>query len=828
MGNLLQDLKYGLRMLGKAPGFTAVAVLTLGLGIGANTAIFSVINSAMLKPLPFKNPGRLFALNVTENAPGNFPLTGDDYLDWQAQNKTFEAMSLYGWPHGVSASSGGGAEPATLEDTQGNFFANLGVQPLVGRTFAAGEDQEGKNRVAILNYKFWQERFGGKADAIGQTLEINDEPYTVIGVMPKWFNFPPAIDIWAPLNMSRKALGGRGTHQWRAFGRIKKGVTVEQARADLVALSERLSKQYRDANDVQRAIVTPLQEQLVGKSQSPLLILLGAVGLVLLVACANVANLMLARATSRVREVAVRAAMGATRWRLMRQMLTESLLLSLGGAALGLAGAWWGVEGLQSVKNLPIPRENAIQVDSTVLLFTLGVSLAVGLLFGLAPALQASALNLIEELKSSAPAVASPSGWRRILRDALVVAEIAMSLALLVGAGLLLRSFARMRSAEIGVDTRHVLTLGITLPGKKYSTLEQRRNFYEQLLEKASHVPGVESAAVATELPLEGGTNGYITVPGDTNPADANLLVEWNYVTPDYFRTMGIRLVQGRIFTAEEAEREGEATTKIRTIYESAKNPDKVKIPPDMTFTAIINRTMAQTFWPEQNPVGKTFMNGGQVQTTVVGVVGDVKEWGIADKTIPEAYYPLTQALAWGPIAGHLVVKTSTPPMSVLGALREDVRELDNSLAIFQPRTMDEVISDNMQGTSLMTFLLGTLAALAVLLAAVGIYGVMAYLVAQRTHEIGVRMALGAQQSNVLGMVMAQGAKLTCMGVAIGIGAAYGLTRLMTALLYGVSASDPLTFVAVAVLLALVAAAACYVPARRAMRVDPMAALRHE
>src|SRR5690242_2177058 len=843
--NVWQDVKYGLRSFAKSPGFTAIAVLTLALGIGANTAIFSIINAVLLKQLPFRDSGQLVDLRVTENAPGDFPLTGDDYLDWEAQNHTFEGMSLYTWDHGVNTSTSGSSEPADIVNTQANFFANLGVPPLMGRTFVKGEDEPGKNHVVVLSYGFWKEHFGERSEAIGQTLALNNEAYSIIGVMPGWFRFPGETEIWTPLDMSRKNLGGRGNHQWRAFGRVKAGTSIEQARADLVVISERLSKQYRSASDIERAIVTPLKQRLTGESQAPLLILLGAVALVLLVACANVANLMLARSTGRVREMPVRSTMGASRGRLVRQMLTESVMLAGTGALVGLVGAWWSVGLYQSMKALPLPRANPIQVDTAVLLFTIGVSVLVGVLFGLAPALQTSLLDLSEELKSSAQAVLSPSGWRRILRDALVVGEIAVSLTLLVGAGLLLRSFARMRNADVGVDTKNVLTVGVNLPAAKYGKLEEKQAFFRQLLEKTEAIPGVEVAAVTTALPLEGGSNGYITVPGDTNPADANLLVEWGYIGPGYFRAFGIPLLEGRQLTKDDAQRAGEVSQKIRALYESAKDPSKVKIPADLTRMAVINRTMAQTFWPKQDAVGKAFSNGGGMQTTVVGVVGDVKEWGITEKVVPQAYYPITEALAWEGFSGRIVVKTSVAPKSVLSAIRGDVRDIDSGLAVFRPRTMEEIVAEHMQDTSLQTFLLSTFAGLGLLLASVGLYGVMAYLVTQRTHEIGIRMALGARQSDVLRTVMNRGLRLTLLGIAIGSITTLALTRLMSTqlygvggratwgadgggMLYGVSAQDPLTFGGVAALLMIVALAACAIPARRASRVDPMVALRYE
>jgi predicted permease len=825
METLWQDVRYGLRMLAKAPAFTALAVITLALGIGANSAIFSIVNAVLLEPLPFHNPGQLVQLWETESAPGHYPFAGPDYLDWQAQSRTLEGTSLYSWPKNVSVSGEGQPEQATLVQTQANFFSLLGVTPLVGRTFANGEDAAGHNHVAVLSYGFWQRQLGGRPNAVGANIELDGQSYSVIGVMPDWFRFPAATDLWAPEDMSLKALGQRGNHSYRAIGRLKPGVTIPQAQAELATIAGRLAKQYPGSNTDVSAVVVSLREQLVGKSRTQILVLLGAVALVLLIACANVANLLLVRATGRHREIALRGALGASRGRLVRQLLTESVLLALVGAALGAGLAWAAVTYFSASAAFPLPRPNPISVDGTVLLFTIAIALLVGLLFGLAPALETSQLHLSEELKASAQAVVSATGHRRLLRDALVVAEIAISLALLVGAGLLLRSFANLRDLNIGIRPQNLVSARVNPPEAKYTTMEARQAFYDQLLRRIENTPGVRDAAISSEIPLEGGSNGYIKIPGVENPAFDRILVEWNFITPDYFRTYGIPFIRGRNFNAQDLEDMAETARKIDAMQKSGAN----SMPPNAGLhgVAVINQTMARTFWPGKNALDKIFnMDGFPVR--IVGVVGDVREWGIREPVIPQAYLPVPFALMEGAFPLAVTVRTSANNAGGIAAMRDALRSVDPSLAVFRPRTMDETIAESMAGTTYQTTLLAVFAVLALVLAAVGIYGVMSYGVSQRTHEIGVRMAIGASPGAVMKLILGEGLRLVLIGLAIGIAGAFALTRSLSSLLYGVGAGDPLTFAGVAVVLAAVALAACAVPARRAMRVDPMLALREE
>ncbi len=823
--DLLEDIRYGARMLRKNPGFTAVAALTLALGIGSNTAMFSVVNSVLLQPLPFRDPERLVRVFSTRESAELYPVCGEDYFDWQSQNRAFESMSLFTGPQKFNASGAGEPETVSVVRTQANLFSLLGVRPAVGRGFAEEEDQGGADHVAVLSYGFWQRHFGGQTDVIGKSIELNFEKFAVVGVMPRTFNYPESIDVWIPLEMTVERLGRRGGYSYRVLGRMKPGMTFAQTQSDMSAIAKHLEEQFPITNSNLGAKVIPFKELLTRDSRTQLLVLLGAVALVLLVASANMANLLLARATGRQREIALRGALGASRSRLVRQLLTESVMLSLTGTAAGLAAASWLVGLAQSARSLPIPRENPIQLDTTVLLFTIGVSLTVGILFGLAPALEVSRLNVNEALKSSAGSIAGASGHRSILRNALVVGEVAASLALLVGAGLLLRSFAEMRNAKLGVQTQNILTMAVVLPDTKYVELAQRREFYDRLLDRVAHVPGVAAATISQAIPVEGSHTVGAKLEGDLDPQHAWLQVQTNYVTPGYFRVFDIPFFSGRDFMPEEVDRAFDAGARNTEFWKSGKLSNVPQH--QFAIVAVINRNMAQTLWPNQDAVGKVFISGVQ-PVTVVGVVGDVKYDGIREPAQAQAYFPLTGELnnLWYP--GEIAVRTSGSPEGVFGAIRITLHDLDSGLSLFRVRTMQQVVTDNMQDTSLQTVLLGTFAALALLLAAVGIYGVMAYLVTRRTHEIGIRMALGALQSDILRLVLGHGVKLTVVGVFVGSAGALALTQLLTHLLFGVSARDPLTFLGVAGVLMAVGLAACYVPARRATRVDPMVALRYE
>jgi putative ABC transport system permease protein len=808
------DIRYGFRTLLKNPGFATVAILTLALGIGANTAMFSAVNAVLLRPLPFTHPERLVQLWETESAVPQAPFAAPDFVDWRAQNQAFDDMTIYTWPQSLNLSGAGEPEHISGVLTQANFFSVLGSAPMLGRTFTQGEDQAGHNHVAVLSYGLWQRRFGGARNVLGKEIELGGEKYGIVGVMPPDFRMGLRADLWAPIDMDPKKLPSRGNHSFPAIGRLKSGVTPQQAKANLNAIAKRLEEQYPGSNRHVGADVVEMREQLTGDVRPALLVLLGAVALVLLIACVNVANLLLARASSRQREIALRSALGASRSRIVRQLLTESVLLSFLAAIPGILIAYWGVSLLRSLPGAPLRVLDQISVDGPVLGFAVGIAALTGLVFGLAPALQVGRRDLHDDLKSGgkgAGVAASSSKW---LRNGLVVGEIALSLCLLIGAGLLLRTFERLRSVEIGVRPDNVLTAKVALPEAQYAE-SQRTRVFREMAERLENAPGVDAAAVSSEIPLDGGTNSYAKKPGA--PAEElGALMEWNEITPGYFKAFGIPFREGRTFTAADFD-------LVQKVSEAAKKSDSNYEGPMMI--GIINQKMATEFWPNESAVGKVFeVNSIPVQ--VIGVVADTKIFtSPRQNTIDEAYFPIGLG-SRSEMA--ITVHSSQAAAALPETVRRTIAGMDSSLPVFNVRTMDQVIVESSSDTRFEALLLGTFAGLALLLAAVGIYGVMSYLVAQRTQELGIRMALGAQPFDVLRLVIGRGVALTVAGLAIGLVAAFAITRLLSKLLFGVSATDPVTFFSVALLLGIVALAACYIPARRATRINPLVALRYE
>lgn len=821
----IQDLRYAARTLARNPGFALIAVLTLALGIGANTAIFSVVHSTLLQPLPYPHPEQLVELRETETAPGEYPLTGEDYLDWRSQNSTFTDMSLYSWPIGMNASGADEPEAVSVRSTQVNFFQLLGVSPEIGRVFAKGEDRKGANHVVLLGDAFWKTHFAGRADVLGKTLELNSTPYAIIGVMPAWIRSPADADLWVPLDMSLENLGTRGNHRWRGIGRLKSGVELEQARADLRTIAERLEKQFPDSNRNVDAVVIPLHNWLVGGFSDELWIMFGAVGLVLLIACANVANLLLARSTSRRREIAVRIALGAGRARLLRQLLTESLLLSLLGGLIGIVVAYTSVSLLRDALTDVLPQPNPLRVGLVPLAFTFLICVAAGVLFGLAPALQSSSIESSDALKSKGSVHSGVTRRGSWLRNTLVAGEIALSLALLTSAGLLLRTFENLRHVNLGIQPSHVLTASVKLPGARYKTLNQSWEFYNQLQQKVGASPGVRAVALTNKLPLRGGWNGYIIIPGKQTESESGPLVEASYISPGYFRAMGIPLRAGRDFTQADLE---ETAKPVREGVQVRSQTEAETIGRKYVLPTVINETMARTFWPGEDAVGKIFQRDYSFR--IIGVVGDTNQGNPSQVPMPEAYYGMPMLLDTpdGPFPFTVVVQATGAPDSVVGALRAAVASLDKSLPLSHVRTMPQIIAESMTTTQYETVLLLSMAGLALLLAAVGTYGVMSYVVGQRTNEIGIRMALGARPREILSMVLRQAFLLVAVGIVAGWLGAAGGAKAMQSLLFHVPAFDPVTYAAVSGILAVVALAACWIPVLRAMRVDPIIALRDE
>ena len=807
MNTLLQDLRYGIRTLLKRPGFSLVAVATLAIGIGASTVIFTVVNAALLRGLPYKEPNRL--VHLWEKTPktdfSKREFSYPDYQDYQ-QNTVFEGLAGYS---GGGAILSGMGDPENIDTPRAsaNFFSVLGVEPYLGRTFQAGDDVPNGPRVAVLTYGLWQRRFGGDPSALGRGITLNGQSFTVVGVLPSTFQFAlQNADLWVPYQPTRNQLSYRFMHGTNVFGRLKPGVTQEQAQSEMNVIAGRIEQQFNDSHAGTTARVVPLQEEIVGTVRPILLVLLAAVGFVLLIACANVASLLLTRSLARQKEVAIRSALGASRWRLIRQLLTEAIVLSLAGGAIGLVIASWGVPAL--VATLPqnqldaLPFLKSLKIDLGILGFSFGLSLLTGIVFGLAPSLQSSRLDLNEVLKEGGRHATAGTGQR--LRSAMVVGEIALAVVLLVGAGLMMKSLLRLLQTNVGFNTNNLLTMRIVLPPSKYPEAPQVFNYYTQLQERVRNLPGVVSAGTVDILPLNGGNTTRVYVDGEPVPqpgkeTEANMRV----VNEHYFQTLGVPLVAGRWF--DERDQDGAPAV------------------------VIIGKTIADRLFAGRDPVGRK-LRYTSIQTdpvTIVGVVGDVKITSLDEEIRPVLYYPFRQA---GDYSSSLVVRTSTDPTSLANAVRGEVRSLDPDAAVLDVDTMEGMISQT-QASFIRRFpalVIGIFAGVALLLASIGIYGVVSYSVSQQIHYIGIRMALGAGPANILRMVLKQGMILALAGIAIGVVAALGLMRLLATLLYQVKTTDVVTFAIVSGTLFAVALLACYLPARRATKVDPLVALRYE
>ena len=799
----MNDLKFAFRQLLKNPGFTAVAVLTLALGIGANTAMFSVVNGVLLKPLPYRDPERLVRLFESSREPGweRTPVSPATFLDWRSQNQVFEDIAAIQWGS-LNVTGAGGPERLPGLRVSACLFPMLRVSPILGRQFASEEDKFGKHHVALISHRLWQRRFGGDRNVVGQTITLDGEPFTIVGVMPAEFRFMDGqAELWTPVAFTPDQITSRGNHSWSVVARLKPEATLEQAKAEMNTIAARLAKQHAGQGSSGVTLVG-LQEELVGRSRRLLLLLLSAVGLVLLIACVNVANLLLARAASRQKEFAIRAAVGAERRHLLRQLLTESLLLATAGGALGCLWAYWSVETIASIAANSLPKIDQVQLDLRVLGFTLVVSLGAGIVFGLAPSLHATRVDLDLALKEGGRDASEGGGGRR-LRSSLVIAELALSLVLLVGAGLFIRSFMRLYEVNPGFNPMRVLTLALNLPDKKYPSDADRASFFRRLLERVETLPGVQSAGAIFGLPLSGGQSRMsFAIEGrpEARPGEQNS-AGYRQISPDYFRTMSTPLVTGRDFDQHD-------TTKAPAVV-------------------IVNEAFVRQFLAGEEPLGKRLQIGGSDhrQAKVVGVARDVRHENLAVAPGPEMYVPFSQH-CWGLAA--VVVRTAMEPAEMANTLRKAVMEVDPDQPIYNIRTMQAVVSDAMAGRRVQMWLLGTFAAVAVGMAAIGLYGVMSYSVTRRTHEIGVRMALGAKRRDVLSLLLRQGLKLAGFGIGLGVPIALGLTSLLRTLLFEVKPTDPVTFVGVSLILLLVALLASWLPARRAAKVDPMIALRTE
>ena len=806
----MRDLRYGLRVLLKNPGFTLIAVATLALGIGANSAMFSVVNTVLLKPFSFRNPKQLVVVweRSLKNGLPRMVVSPPNFADWRNQNQVFQDVAAYRLQDFNVVTSG---EPEQVRGLRvsATMFSLLGVQPVVGRDFQPDEDQPDKPPTVIISHEFWSSRFNASPAVIGQRIALGSENATIIGVMPRDFDFPPPIafrgearavkvHLWTPLRYALE-MNQRGAHNLFVVARLKDGVTPARAEADLRNISERLGTEHPETNNGWDAYPVPLHEQVIGDVRTALWILPIAVGFVLLIACANVANLLLVRATRRQREMAIRASLGAGRFALIRQMLAENILLSLVGGAVGLLLAIWMLKLTAALAPQNIYRLNAMSIDTRVVVFTLLISFVTSLFFGLLPALQVSRINLVTALKAGS---ASVSG-RNANGSLLVITEVALALVLLTGAGLLVNSFIRLQQVPTGVQADQLVAMSINLPRATYRDAQARLTFIDRLMPRLAALPGLKSVAFGSNLPLDVGLQGTeFKVAGEPVDSTNSPHTHVSIVSPGYFQTLGISILQGRDFSASDTR--------------------------DAPGVVIINSELARKYFGTQNPIGRRVEMGFRdgVPLEIVGGTSDVRQTGLQADPYPGMFLPYSQYQASVPLV--FVMRSANDPGSVAAAVRQELRLVDSQLPIYDVKTMDQVLYTATARPRFLTFLLAVFAGVAVLLAAVGIYGIMAYTVAQGTREIGIRAALGAQRGDLLRMVLSKGLKLTLIGIVLGVAGAFGLTRLMSSVLFGVSATDPLTFAVVTALLVIVALVASYLPARRATKIDPLLALRHE
>jgi putative ABC transport system permease protein len=808
METLIKDIRYGIRGLLKRPGFTVIALITLVLGIGANTAIFSVVNAVLLRPLPFQNPEQLVI--VWEDAtfagfPRNTPAPAN-YVDWKTQNQSFVDMAA---SHEDSFNLTGDGEPERVSAyaVSANFFPLLGVQPLLGRSFQPEEDRPGANKVVVLSYSLWQSRYGADRTILNRDILLNGEKHSVVGVMPASFQFfEKDVRLWVPIALDQEDWANRGGHFLKVVARLKPGVSLTQAQADMNAIMRRIAVDHPGETMEGKlgAIVLPMREQVVGDARGSLIVLLVAVAFVLLIACANVAGLLLARAVGRRKEIALRMALGAGRPRVVRQLLTESLLLAVAAGVFGSLLAYGSFTFLQGLVPEEMALAASLKLDLRILVFAIAISIVTGIIFGLVPALQSANFDLNDALKQSNGRVTSTGR----LRSSMIVFEVALSIVLLVGAGLLIQTLFQLFRQYSMLEPEKVLTMRTILPREKYKEPEKRDNFYQQVLQRVEHLPGVVAAGYSTSVPLawKGGTSGFY--PEGLQSPIPGMAYDSNHrqVTTNYLKAMNIPLRQGRYF-------------------ESSDNAQSVPV-------AIINETMARQYWPGENVLGRRFKLGDPQEDTpwmeIVGVVADVRQMGLDEPVKAEMYLPYQQIDNIWYIPRDLAIRTNGDTSSLVGSVRQIIREVDPDQPVSNVATMAEMLGTEAAQRRMGMIMLAGFAALALLLASLGIYGVLAYFVTQHTNEIGVRQALGATPRNILFLVLRKGMGLTLVGVAIGLGASFALTRLMSSLLFGVTAADPLTFATVPLLLVVVALLACYIPARRATKVDPLVALRYE